>query len=255
VARLALALEDEGQIAEGTVMLALDDRTSQAVFRSRRESVLLYRLVPQTLVVFSASARVGGMTQASDRRLIWRFGEMRTFPTPVVSDKEVGAPGVRRMLQLTPERLADIVSEGARPATTPGGSDSAAPFTGISTYEAIYEEVLRRWNYRCAITGQQFSPSRRPHPDLSLVAIRPRELGGPLHVDNYLPMVALAAEAWRAGAIGVGEKGELLAVLDRLSPDLLEQMPLNGRLVVSSDPARQPAAEHLAFHRLNIFGR
>jgi hypothetical protein len=67
-------------------------------------------------------------------------------------------------------------------------------------------------------------------------------------------MVAAAARAWEQGHISVGASGDLVAVLDKLDPDLLEQMDRGGRLLLPDDPTLRPDPADLAFHRQHIFG-
>lgn len=260
LARLAVAVDDDGQVDDDAIVLRADDRLSQALFKSRRERVLFYRLVPKTLLMFFGLGSVAGYTASRSDQAIWRFDGLRRFANPVVSDAELGAQGVRRMLALAAERFKEICDSGEGGASARGGaSEAGATYEpppqppDLGTYAAVHDEVLRRWNSRCAITGRQFAPGSRPHPHLQLVAIRPRQLGGPLHVQNYLPMIESARQAWLDGTIAVGVHLEFLAVLDRLPPELLEAMRPEGRLLVPEDPALWPNPEHLAFHRHHIF--
>lgn len=261
LARLAIAIEDEWHTDDTSLVVGLDDRTSQSVFNSRRDGVLLYRHVAKTFIMFLGLGRIGGFTVAAADRLIWRFDELRRFPAPVISDAELQAPRIGRMLTLSPERFAEIVEQGttvrlAGKAVQEAGAvfEGDRGGNGPQVYVAIHDEVLRRWDHRCAITGRKVAPGPRPHPELRVVEIRPRRLGGPLHVANYLPMLSIAEPPWRSGAISVGPQLDFLAVLDRLEPELLEAMRPEGRLLVPDDPALWPAAEHLAYHRMHIFG-
>jgi len=161
------------------------------------------------------------------------------------------------MLTLSDERYAEIIA-----AATPGAPATAeaaeahfsfeAEHAPMDAYLAVRAEVLRRWNYCCAITDTQFAEGLAP--ELRLVPIRPREMGGPLHASNYLPMVELAERAWLTGGISATDDLEIVAVMDRLDPDLLAAMPPNGRLVVPADAALRPDIGHLAYHRSYIFG-
>jgi hypothetical protein len=257
--RLAIAIEDDWLPEEVSVLVQLDDRISQAVFRNRRDLVLLYRHVPKTFLMFMGAGRVAGYSRAGPDQLIWRFDQLRRFPAPVISDAELDAPRVGRMVDLAEERALQIIEQGTNVAAEGlATQEAAAAFdasrAGAEIHLAVHDEVLRRWSYRCAITGRQFAPEGRPHPILQVVAIRPRALGGPLHAGNYLPMVAPAERAWRSGAIAAGPQFDILAVLDRLPPDLLEAMRPEGKLLVPDDQAFWPGAEHLAFHRTHIFG-
>ena len=73
----------------------------------------------------------------------------------------------------------------------------------LDVYEAIYRLVMTAYGYRCALTGEQFTPDiGLVHPHLEVVAIRPREAGGPLAIDNYLALEEHAAgDSQRAEAV------------------------------------------------------
>jgi predicted restriction endonuclease len=122
----------------------------------------------------------------------------------------------------------------------------------IEAYSDLYRAVLAAYGLVCAVTGLQFAEERGIHSALQVVAIRPLHLGGELSVRNFIPMVPMAADAWQRGAISAGPGLEIIAVLDRLSPDLLEAMVPSGRLLAPADPALSPAPDNLEFHRARI---
>ncbi len=134
--------------------------------------------------------------------------------------------------------------------------EAASPFTGTPTIETmrrLYEQVLRAYEGTCAVTGASV-PLDLAVQGQTVVAIRPLQLGGALHVSNFLVLGADAGEAFSAGHFTVGPGHELIADLSLLSPELLERFHTSGRLHLPADRAYWPDEAHLAFHRSRIFG-
>lgn len=256
MAKLALAVDDDAQLGFDRAVLFVDARTATAAARRLGEMALLYRREAQGLRFF-ARGRINAIEEPENGRYGCRLKALVRFTVPVDGSTEAKVPGVRRMLTLPEERYVEVLeigTAGIRPI--PGDREAKPSFEAerapLDAYLAVRAEVLRRWNYCCAITDMQFAAGEAP--ELRLVPIRPREMGGPLHASNYLPMVELAERAWLTGGLSVTEDLEFVAVMDRLDPDLLEAMPPDGKLVVPNDPALRPDAEHLAYHRTYVFG-
>ena len=137
----------------------------------------------------------------------------------------------------------------------PGVAEAGAVFEAdMDVRFAIYRQVLERWDYRCAVTGERFPGATPLHEELEVAMIRPQALGGPLHVRNYLPMVTEAAELWLHGNMTVTDSLLLSFVFDRVDPNLLRRIPSGFRLIVPTDPELRPDPAHLAFHRQHVFG-
>jgi hypothetical protein len=251
LAKLALAAGEGAQFRGSTVYLLLDRRTADAAARAGGDTVLIYRIIPKSLVTFLGEGRLAALDYGKDRGPIeCRIENYRQFTTPEVSSAEAGMPRARTMLALSEERFSELVARSATPMESRSVEEATAPF--VSTYITIRDQVLKAWHYRCAVTGNRF-PAKDAPARLEVIAIRPRDMGGPLHVQNCLPLVASAAQAWRQGWIAVGPELDILAVQNRLDPDLLEQMRPDGRLLVPDRPERAPDPQHLAFHREHVF--
>ena len=182
--------------------------------------------------------------------VVVRIDRYEAFAAPMPSVAELNLPRVRSMLRLDPGRFAEIEGEGRN-----GRPDLAEAQQVLrpETYVAIRDQVLRNWGHRCAVTGRHVPLGAGRGGGLDVVAIRPREAGGPLHVRNFLPLVPLAARAWERGDISAGPDLDIVAVPNRLDPDLLAWMLPSGRLLVPEDPLLGPAPAHLAFHRTHVF--
>jgi hypothetical protein len=124
----------------------------------------------------------------------------------------------------------------------------------LDAYTSLYRLVLMSYGYRCALTGARFAPPTGAlHPDLEVVAIQPREQGGPLTISNYLPMLASLRRVFQDGLITVEDDYRI--VVPR--PEMLDQLmlvSLRGSLVLPEEPFR-PAAEVMAHHRRYALGR
>ena len=124
----------------------------------------------------------------------------------------------------------------------------------LEAYTGLYRLVLLSYGYRCALTGARFSaPFSALHPDLDVVAIQPRDQGGPLAIANYLPMIASLTAIFRDGLITIEDDYRIVVP----HPELLDRdtlAALRGSLVLPEAPFR-PATEFLAHHRRYALGR
>lgn len=122
-------------------------------------------------------------------------------------------------------------------------------------HASLYALVLLGNGYRCALTGARFGPpTLLLHADLEVVAIQPREQGGPLALGNYLPMLASLAPVFRDGLITIAD--DLRIVVPHA--DLLDSALLAGlrsSLLVPDDKLFRPGAAFLAHHRRYALGR
>ena len=123
----------------------------------------------------------------------------------------------------------------------------------LETYPALELEVLRRWNYRCAITGKSFRSRRVPHPYLLVTAIRPREAGGPLHASNFLPLVVEARRAFESGLLVISDDFEIWTGMGRIA-SFVEAVVSLEFLHLPDNPDFWPDRAQLKWHRDLILG-
>ncbi len=235
------------------IVLRLDRINSANVARHGGEDALLYKIEA------SGAAFLG---VGRPRRLTFGDGEgdlascevheVRPFGCPVSAGLEVSRGDV---IEVSDETFADVVQRGG--SIDLGGLEesAAAVFdTDLDRLPVINQQVLQRWDYRCAVTGERFPAAAGVHDELEVVAIRPLALGGPLHVRNCLPMVSAAANAWLRGDIGVTHGLEIIVVERHVDVALLERMRPSRMLLVPGDAELGPDPEHLAYHRQHVFG-
>jgi hypothetical protein len=259
LANLALLVDDESRLGEA-VLLPISPRASQAAFRNLGQMVLLYRLVPETMVMFIGQARLMSVEVVDRDNRACRIEQLQRFDAEPIREEEARVPGVRWMLQLEAERFADVLEEARdKPVMSAAAEEAAAAFQHdgralLAAYEAVYDKVLQNWDYCCALTGEQFEPAGRPHPYLQVVAIRPREAGGPVHVKNYLPMTAAAKTAWTSGHLTLAPDLSFVVNKRRIDPEFDEQLLALGRLLPPVDPGQGPDEDYLRYHRTRVFG-
>lgn len=263
MAKLALAVGEETRLGPDRVSFRLGTRAAQIAHRAFGQSIIVYQTAPG-VVMFTGSGRVLGLDFEAPGFESLRLGEYRAFAAPLPSDAEEEArdPGVRRSLSLSDERFEDILRAAAdadlnaqalAEATAVFAQDRKA---GVDAYLKVHDQVLQRWKYGCVLTGAQFKPSaNRPHPQLRVVAIWPRELGGPLHVRNYLPMVGEAEHAWIHGHITLGPSFGFQVSERLIDPELREKLLPLGKLELPAEPSLWPDPELVAYHRTHIFDR
>ena len=125
----------------------------------------------------------------------------------------------------------------------------------LDAYTGLYRWLLISDGYRCALTGARFAPSVTTlHADLEVVAVQPREQGGPLAIANYLPVIASLARPFRDGLITMEDDYRIVVP----HPDLLDRTvlaALRATLVVPDDVLFRPGAEFLAHHRRYALSR
>lgn len=259
--KLALAVEEAKRLGPDRVSFRITSRAGQLAHKAFGETIIVYQRAPD-LVLFVGSGRVLGLDFEAPGFDSLRLGDYRAFPAPVPSDAagEARDPGVRRSLSLDEARFDEILRLAATADVT-ALAEAQAVFAhdrqaGLDAYLKLHDRVLQRWKHRCVFTGKQFRPAdTRPHPHLRVVAIRPRELGGQLHVRNYLPMVAEVEHAWTSGHLTLGPSFGFQVSERLIDPELHERLLPLGRLDLPGEPSLWPDPESVAYHRLNIFDR
>jgi hypothetical protein len=256
-------VEGETRLGPDRVSFRIAHRAGQHAHRAFGELVAVYNRAAG-MVIYVGSGRVLRLGFEAPGFETMLLGEYRAFAVPVLSSdaSEARDPGVRRSLSLSDERFEDILRQASlADINAQVLAEAQEVFAqdrrdGLDAYLKVHDRVLQRWKYRCVLTGAQFEPAAmRPHPQLEVVAIRPRELGGPLHVRNYLPMVPAAAHAFSHGHLSLGPSYGFLVSERLIDPELHERLLPLGRLELPQDPSAWPDAECVGYHRANIFDR
>lgn len=125
----------------------------------------------------------------------------------------------------------------------------------LDAYTNLQSLVLLSYGYRCALTGAQFGPAKlHLHPDLDVVAIKPRDQGGPLSVANCLPLLGSLRQPFIEGLITVEDNYRIIVPHpELLGRDMLTALRVS--LAVPEDPFLRPDPEFLAHHRRYALGR
>jgi hypothetical protein len=252
VVKLALAAGRGSELSSSRALIAVDSRASDEAYARRGESVLVYLHVNGVILDFVGQGRVvSAGFGAGDHAVV--LDPYVQFAVPVSGEAEREVPGARRLIELGDDRFDEVVAL-SKATIQSEAAEAIAAFSSKpneETYVAIRDQVLRAWRYRCAFTGTVEAGGA----PLSIVAIQPRDQGGPLHVGNYLPMVADLERAWRLGHFGVGEDHRILGDLYRLAPEDQDSMVALFKMLLPDDPKDCPHPTLLEWHRKNVFGR
>ncbi len=261
MAKLALAVGEEKRLGQDTASFRITTRSAQLAHRAFGQSIVVYRQSRDALMFIGTGLVLGLDFEAAGFELV-RLGSFRSFSVPSLDAAETRDPGVRRGLSLDDNRFDEILQQAlATDVSAQALAEAQGVFAhdreeALQAYQRVHDRVLQRWNHRCVVTGAQFAPSStRPHPDLRVVAIRPREFGGPLHVRNYLPMVSEAEHAWVRGHITLGPSFGFQLSARLIDPEFSEQLLPLGRLNLPENPSLWPDLDLIAYHRAHIFDR
>lgn len=251
--KLALAAGRGSELASTRAVIVVDGRALDEAYERLGETVLVYLHVNGVILDFIGQGRIRSAGLGDGAERVVTLDPYAAFVAPVPGEAERDMPGARRLLELDDGRFDEILTL-SRPSEPSEADEAAASFASgptEATYMAVRDQVLRAWRHRCAFTGV---PDAASTP-LNIVAIRPRDQGGPLHVGNYLPIAAELERAWRSGHFSVGENHRILGDLYRLAPEDQDSMVALFRMLLPDDPKDYPDAELLAWHRQNVFGR
>lgn len=247
----------EDWLGSGQISVPLDRRLQAAAARQLHATALTMKVSSEGVFNFVGEGRVTALMVYEDGALSVILNPYRPFPGALALDAFDLTHTVRRdALQLSDAEFAQVVAR-AHDAAVIGGALAETPDSdlwALESYVRLHDEVLQRYDYCCAVTGRGFAPGGRPHPDLRIVALRPREMGGPLEASNFLPMVPAAESAWRQGAFSLSADHSFIVVLEGLDPELLAALRNRRKLQLPVDPLHWPDANHLAFHRGRVLG-
>jgi len=251
--KLALAAGRGSELARARAVIAVDSRALDESYDRLGETVLVYLHVNGVILDFVGQGRVASVGLGDGPERVVVLDPYVQFAAPVSGEAEREVPGARRMLELEDRRFDEIValSKATKPLDAEEAAASFVSRPTEATYAAIKDQVLRAWRYSCAFTGRGDAGGA----PLSIVAIKPRDQGGPLHVGNYLPMVAGLERAWRSGHFSIGQDYRILGDLYRLTPEDQDSMVALFKMLLPDDPKGYPDPELLAWHRDNVFAR
>lgn len=247
--KLALAAGRGSELSSSRAVIAVDSRASDEAYGRVGETVLVYLHVNGVILDFIGQGRIKSAGLGDGAERVVTLEPYAAFTAPVSGGAEREMPGARRMLEIEDKRFDEVL--GLSKAVKQIESDEAdAAFVSRpteATYTAIRDQVFRVWRHKCAFTGS--------NSQLSIVAIRPRDQGGPLHVGNYIPMATELDRAWRSGHFSVGHDHRILGDLYRLAPEDQDSMVALFKMLLPDDPKDYPDPTLLEWHRLNVFGR
>jgi hypothetical protein len=254
---LGVALTSLADVSVGFSRFAVDQRTAEVLAKQMERWTLLYTYQPPLPPSFIARGVIAGLGLAdAPNRRHCVLQSVERFIIPIEGSSEAGTPGLKRYLRLGEERYEAIVQLAkANGLVTAEEGESRYAGAGKSrVYSSIYTQVLRAWDYRCALTGQRFGSVPGLHTGLEVVAIKPLIAGGPMHVRNFIPIAANLSQEWMKGAIAVGGNGELLVAFARLPQSLIGLIAQSNGFGSPVDSRYTPDPELLAWHKAYVLG-
>jgi predicted restriction endonuclease len=139
----------------------------------------------------------------------------------------------------------------------PGFQEASGPFAPekltLEQKLQLNAEVLAAYDYTCAVTRARFNAETARSANIVVVPIHPIETGGKLARTNLLPLVPVAAEAFRDGDFTIGIDFQILPDLSRIDPALLRMLHHSGKMLLPADRKFVPNADGLHYHRHIIF--
>jgi hypothetical protein len=255
MAKLALAFT--GDAIGGELRISVDRNTSRSAAASLGDTILLYHPAGDSLLLFRALGKVAAVEISSDGVYFCRVRDVVDLlapqPLPWVQTRRA-----RQMLALDITTFDAIVTGGRTTEESPSLQEAETGFDPMARDAAhvqVYRQVLEAYGFRCAVTGRQFPAGRMPD-GLRMVFVRPRAQGGPVHVQNLMPMVPEAELDWLRGTISATGEQLLTIVWSNLSGEVAEALETHGgKLHLPADIRYCPHPDHLAYHRDRIFGR
>jgi hypothetical protein len=260
MSRLALAVESEGDVLSlyaGNYTFSRDHEAEIVSFLGRR--VVFFRPGGFGVVHYFAIARIVAIEAIAGTR-----AALRAKLVEIEAIGPVSLDGAERPVVSLDDASYTAILQAAVAAQREAPDDAglresialATPYDhgppGMEIYHQLHEQVLRNFGFRCAVTHQQFSEADVLEEKLRVIPIRTLEDGGQLHVTNFLPLSAKAADAFHDGYLAVGSRFEIWAALDRAEPALVRRMP--GLLHLPKDERDWPSQASLAWHRERVFG-
>jgi hypothetical protein len=156
--------------------------------------------------------------------------------------------------EVTEQQFEDMRRAADRPTSVSGLAERImqtpyAPPPGQDLLGNVVETVKREYGFTCALTGRKLAPE-----ELHVAVIRPKPLGGRLHVNNCLALCPEADTAFAAGQFTVRDNGRIIVDKSRIDPALLAAINATGRLLWPENLALRPTPDNLDYHRRFVFG-
>jgi hypothetical protein len=260
VQRLALAIRDD---SAALALLAgrydFARRDVAALVGCLGERAAFYRAGPPGIARYIATARITGIENVpgEGERLRAALVGLRWIRPVDIESCDTDQP----FCLLSDEQASEVLktavtSTQERPAHLEANEALPAPYIqghlGIEVYQQLHTQVLRNFNYRCAITHQQFSEADVRAGRLQVIPILVLADSGAVHVTNFLPLCVEAAEAFSRGHIGVGGQCQIWADLGRAEPAPVQKM--QGLLLLPEAEQDWPSQDSLSHHLRRALG-
>jgi hypothetical protein len=253
VNRLVIFLESEGdrrKLEAGFCTIARDGATR--VLQALGDEAMFLGSGSPLSAPYAAAGRLATLRPDTGSPLLLRIdvAGLRWLAPPPVRPLSDG----NSLAEVTEQQFEAMLRSADRPTGISGLAERIvqtpyAPPLGQDLLGNVVETVKREYGYACALTSKKLAAE-----ELRVAVIRPKPLGGSLHVKNCLALCPEADAAFAAGHFTVRDNGRIIIDKSRINPALLAAINATGRLLWPKNPALRPTQDNLDYHRRFVFG-
>jgi hypothetical protein len=239
VSRLAFLVSDNVDLADhGRIELAclygdaikLAGRVGQPILIARRE--------PFGAATYIALANIGDIPVSADSSASLRLEQVHYFsrPVPLVSTPS----DTSQLIELAASDFEQIAMHASG---QDDWAENSLPQRDLFTHQlAVQEDEI------CAFSGVRTA-------DGMAFIIRPLELGGKWHIENFLFLDPEPGNLFSALAWTIGPQLEIIVDAFAMGADIAETVSRSGILALNRDAQFAPDQAALAWHREQFFAR
>lgn len=210
--------------------LKLAGRVGQPILIARRE--------PFGAATYIALANIGDISVSADSRTSLRLEQLHYFPRPVplVSTP----PNTSQLIELA---TADFEQIAMHASGQDDWAENSRPRRDLFTHQLAVQQ-----HETCAFSGVKTT-------DGMAFIIRPLELGGKWHIENFLFLDPEPGNLFSAFAWTIGPRLEIIIDAFAMGADIAETVNRSGILALNRDTQFAPDQAALAWHREQFFAR
>lgn len=226
----------------GTELFSLSASTALELFTMPGEQIIIASVSPSSPPGYVALGIVDAVSEGAEGRTQVRVASLRLFPETLAFTAPPAQTGI---VELSDSDFDQII---ARSLGEKEIDDAAASDNFIVAIYQFTNQLSRQQNGRCYFSDV-------PTDNGVAAIIRPLDLGGVLHISNFLfldpePGVLFERFAWT-----VGPQFEIIIDMHAMRPDIADTVNRTGLLALSDAVATWPDREALAWHRQQFFAR
>ena len=177
-----------------------------------------------------------------------QLSNIRRLRVPV--ERSDAAAAGKAIYEITQEMFDAIVAEGDLTSRDIDEFPGLFKAPTLTVYAAVARQLAERQHGRCS-----FSATVVKAGEGAAIPVKPRDLGGELHVRQCLFLHDEPAHLFNMFAWTVGPDHEIIVDSWRVGPDVLSTLNPLGKLLVADDQEWWPDETLLAWHRQKFLER